>query len=156
MRSRPNPIVATGKLGPALEDAKKIDGFPTRSAVMPKDFNAAFSSTTSNVLTPELGLTIESQDTVLKEGEQALKNESSDRSNLTCINWPLGKDPEAIPTLTVFKNNFTFKGKIVGKPERDWIDLVFLLCVLIHNFCWNNDLALGSRYWTTKRSTSAQ
>jgi hypothetical protein len=156
MRSRPNPIVATGKLGPALDEAKKIEGFPTFKVVMPNDFNADVSSTTFNLLTPRLGVTIESHLTFRKEGEQALKKDSRDKSNLTCINWPLGRLPEAIPNFTVFKNNFTFKGKIIGKPERLCKDLLFLLCVLIHNFCWNNDLALGSRYWTTKRSTSAQ
>ena len=60
-RSSNIPWVATGKLGPTLLEAQKIDGFPTFNVVIPSDFRAPRSFQSSKVFdTPVKGAVTDS------------------------------------------------------------------------------------------------
>lgn len=154
--SRPNPNVAIGKFGPALEDAQKIDGFPTLRVVMPNDFRALFNSQASKVSdTPVNGLITLVYLVSEYLGLAALNQDSMESISFNCICWPRGKDPANRPLFTSLKSNFTLKGSTFGRPEK-LSKLGFPTWRLTHVTLSYNASARGSRYCTVRRSTSLQ
>jgi len=106
--SRPDPKVAIGKFGPALEDAQKTLGFLTFSVIIPNVFRALFSSQESNSSSiPLNGLVIVAYEVFEYLGDAALNQDSIESISFNCICWPRGKDPANKPLLMSLKRILT-------------------------------------------------
>lgn len=122
-KSTPIPSIASEAFGPAFVENCRIEGFETKILeflLQPIDRRASFNIVGSKVSlvpvkTPVIVLTLTSE----YLGLVALKKLSAVSNNLN-NSWSFRvREPEAIPCLTRLHINFTWIGKIIGKPAKE-------------------------------------
>jgi len=122
-KSTPIPSIASEALGPAFVENCRIEGFETKileSRFQPIDRRASLSISGSKVvLSPVKSPVIVPILVSEYLGLVALKKLRAVNNSLNNSWSVLVREPEAIPCLTRLHINFTWIGKIIGRPAKE-------------------------------------